>query len=786
MSVRKHMDVELGLGVDQVRNWIKARCKSVAGADWVDKASFSHEYGMVGSWLSQTREMLNIIQAGEAPNRHFFDLSEHLVKVKVDGTFLEGKDYLLVANSVRALVEWIQFLHQVDYAEYLTKLVRHLSVDAEVCDRIEAAIDENGEVRDSASPELAAIRKKIGQAERAARSTLSRILKKSISDEHSSEESQVTFRDGRLVIPVRAEYKRTIPGLVHDESATGQTVYLEPSEALELNNEVRELKNRERREVIRILTSLADGLRGQYEALEKGSGVLAKLDFIHAKATWARDFDAIVPKVEKSPVIRISQGVHPVLWYNHQQSGKSVVPLDLELDAKQRMLVISGPNAGGKSVALKTVGLLQYLIQCGFPVPVGENSSFGLFNNILLDIGDTQSLEDDLSTYSAHLTSMKHFLQQAGRKSLILIDEFGKGTEPQFGGAIAESILSQLSNQKCFGVITTHYQNLKDLADKTGEMVNGAMKFDIDRLEPIYQLEIGKPGSSFAFEIASKIGLPDKVVSDAKAKMGAGQVDFDQSLNKLEKEKQRYEKLNDRLERDQKQAQQVKRDYEELKDMVEFERKKIIREAKDEAQCLLKGANKDIEKTIREIRESGAEKKKTQKARAQLSQREKQMNQPQVLPKKKSDAFAAGDQVRMDDQEGVGEIIRIKGSEAEVQFGLMKSFVKVNRLTKVSATKKANQKKRSGGYNRLQSVMDFSHELTLIGMRAEEALPKLDSFVDQAIMTGANEVRIVHGKGHGILRDLVRNHLSHHPHIVSISDDHVDRGGSGISILRFR
>lgn len=780
-----HMEVQLG--VAQVREWIKLRCKSEEGATWVDKMAFSSDYEQIRRRLVQTAEMLRILSSGEAPNRHFFDLRPLIVRIKVPGTFLEGEEYLSVAHSLRALDEWVSFLNRKheDYPELAT-LCRQVQLDATAANGIDRCIDDQGVVRDSASPELAAIRKRLGEVERSARAALQRILKKSISDDFSTDESQVTLRDGRLVIPVKAEYKRNIGGLVHDESATGQTVYIEPAEALELNNEVRELKNRERREVIRILTALADELRKQYPDLERGSDFLGKADFIHAKAAWAREFGALVPHFQPSAGLDIKGGVHPLLRHAHQKNNKPVVPLTIWLDPQQRMVVVSGPNAGGKSVVLKTVGLLQYLIQCGIPVPVNEASTFGIFSEILLDIGDTQSIEDDLSTYSAHLSAMKTFVQRANKKSLILIDEFGKGTEPQFGGAIAEAILELLSKAGSYGIITTHYQNLKDLASSTTGMINGAMKYDLNRLESMFQLELGKPGSSFAFEIATKIGLPRDVIASAKEKVGKDQVDFDKSLNNLQREKQKYDKLVAKMAKEQADLAKIKKDYEELRDMLDEERKEIVRNAKQEAKRIIADANKEVERAIREIKESQADKLKTQLARQRLEEQSAQLKVPDKVIKKKKAGMDVGDQVRMTGHDGVGEIVRIKDKEAEVQFGLLKSFVKLDRLEKVSGPRTEQPTKRSTGYNRLNSLLDFSHELTIRGMRAEEALPALDTFVDQAILLGVNEVRVLHGKGHGILRDLVRTHFRGHPHVMKIEDGHADRGGSGISIVTLK
>lgn len=783
---RPQSNIEELLGVDQIRSWIATKCKSEQGANLVHKAKFSSEFNHIQLWLKQTAEMMRMISANEIPNQHFYDIENYLIKVKVDGTYLEGEEYLRMAHSICSINEWLSFFRKDESYTELASLGSKLNIEVELAGTIEKSIDENGSVRDSASTELAKIRKRLTQVERSARSALSHILKNSIEQEFSSHDSKVTLRDGRLVIPVKAEFKRSLSGLVHDESATGQTVYMEPAEALELNNEVRELKNKERREVIRVLISLADELRLNYEDIKHGSRFITRLDFIHAKASWAIDFDAVAPSIQKNPIMVLTQAIHPILWKTHKTNGKPVVPLDIVVNSEQRMIVVSGPNAGGKSVVLKTVGLLQYLIQCGIPVPVQENSTFGVFNEILLDIGDTQSIEDDLSTYSAHLSAMKSFVQRSNKRSLVLIDEFGKGTEPQFGGAIAESILENLHKSGCFGVVTTHYQNLKDLADKSLGMVNAAMKYDVGKLEPLFLLEVGQPGSSFAFEIAGKIGLPSEILKSAQGKMGRGHVDFDKSLTSLEKEKQKYTKLSTRLEREEKLVAQLKKDYEELRGLLDKEKKAVLKEAKGEAKRIVDGANKQIEKTIRDIKEHQADKRKTKLARKELDNFKRTIADSPKVKTSKSSKMVVGDFVKLDGHDEVGEILDIKKADVQVQFGLLKSFVKIDRLQKVRGHKKDSRSSSDRGVNLFQKQTEYSHDLVIQGMRAEEALPKIDTFIDESIMLGVNQVKVIHGKGHGILRDLLRNHLSDHPGIGHIEDEHADRGGSGISIVTFK
>jgi DNA mismatch repair protein MutS2 len=452
-----------------------------------------------------------------------------------------------------------------------------------------------------------------------------------------------------------------------------------------------------------------------------------------------------------------------------------------------RVLVISGPNAGGKSVALKTIGLLQYMLQCGFLVPVDEHSEFGVFNGMLLDIGDTQSLENDLSTYSSHLTAMKYFNEIADRNTLVMIDEFGTGTEPQFGGAIAESILTQLNRKKTFGVITTHYQNLKKFAENNHGVVNGAMRYDLGNLEPLFELEIGKPGSSFAFEIARKIGLPQGIIDDAKSMVGTSQVEYEHLLTDLEKEKAKYQKLNKKLDKEEKDALELRTDYEQLRSMVDSERKEILRKAKEEAKFIIIRANKDIENTIREIKESQADKKRTAEARKILeSKKADTKTKPQALiPNLPS--IKIGDLVTLENQETIGEIMNIKGKQAQVRFGNLISFIELHRLTKSKGQlTKSSPSKKMGGFNIIDKMSRFSGEIDIRGMRADEALTIVDSYVDDALMLGTDSVRLLHGKGHGILKDVLRNHLKSHPNIATLNDEHIDYGGAGITVVTFK
>lgn len=788
-------DIEENLGFNEVRELLRSFCQSTRGESFAVKCKPSDNAGLVGRWHEQTKEMLKLlIDDRSKVELQFPDIDEYLVKVKVPGSWLEPGDFHDLKIGVTTLSSWTMFFvaNSENYPE-LSTLARGVHIDPTLSDSINKTIDEKGEVRDSASTTLVEIRARITKSERAVRSAIQKVLKKAKADQFTDDDSTLTVRDGRLVIPLKAEFKKRIPGFIHDESATGQTVFIEPGEVLDLNNEVRELKYAEKREVIRILISLSDLVRDNLEALTKGTGLLEKLDFIYAKTKLADHINAIVPPFENKNKFSWVNAVHPLLYLSHKDSGKKVVPLTISLGLEHRILIISGPNAGGKSVALKTVGLIQFMFQCGLPVPVNEESRFGIFSQLFLDIGDAQSIEDDLSTYSSHLTSMKHFLKFSNKKTLLLIDEFGKGTEPQFGGAIAESALSELNGKKASGIVTTHYQNLKNMGEKVDGIVNGAMKYDLDALEPMFELEVGKPGSSFAFEIAGKIGLPKEIIKHAKAKIGKSQVAYDQLLTQLEKEKAKFEKLSSKMDRDKTDLVKVRGDYEDLRKMLETERKQILKDAKQEANRIIENANKDVERVIREIQETKASKENVKKMRKELEDKkaklDKELKVESRKPKIASNKLQAKDLVKMIGQDTVGVIQKIKGKQAEVLFGSIKSIVSVDKLEKAVGNleqQKHQSKVKKFGIDISGKMASFNHELSLRGMRADEALGKIESFIDEALLLGIDEVKIIHGKGHGVLREIVRNYTKDHPGIESVTDEHADRGGDGISILKFK
>lgn len=780
-------DIEAKLGFEQIRSILAGFCHSKRGEALALKAKPSDKFDLVTQWLNQVQEMLVLKSNSDGKVVFEFpDIDEFLVAIKVPGSFLDAADFHQLKRGVITLDSWLRFFSgQGQKYPELSNLSARIELVGDLASSIDHAIDDRGEVKDSASPTLLEIRTKIAKSEQAVRSAIQKVLKKAKSEDYTEEDSTLTIRDGRLVIPIKAEHKRRIPGFIHDESSTGQTVYLEPGEVLELNNQVQEYKYAEKREVIRILIALSDEVRVNLPALTKGAGLLEKLDFIHAKSLLCKKIEGCVPLLINSTSFQLVNARHPLLLLSHKENGKPVVPLSLTLNGEHRILIISGPNAGGKSVALKTVGLLQYMVQAGLPVPVSEESRMGIFSSVFLDIGDTQSIEDDLSTYSAHLTSMNYFLQHTNKKTLFLIDEFGKGTEPQFGGAIAASVLQELNDKKAFGLITTHYQNLKKMGDETAGLVNAAMKYDLDALEPLFELEVGKPGSSFAFEIASKIGLPDEIIALSRKRIGASHVAYDQLLSQLEKEKGKLEKQLKRLEKDQSDLTKVRKDYEDLRSMLEKDQQRILKDAKMEASKILDQANRDVERVIREIKENKAAKQKTKEVREQLAQKKEKLSEGK---KRKLAPLKIGDSVKVEGQETVGVVQKINGKQIEVLFGSLKSIVSIDRLVKANETPQVSYQKKVKrlGIDIGNKMANFSHELSIRGMRADEAMNKIESFLDEALLVGVDEVRILHGKGHGVLREITRTISKDHPRVASIEDEHADRGGAGISIVKLK
>ncbi len=804
-------------GFNTIRRLIGDKCLSPLGQERTMEMTFSTNYEEVSVRLEQTDEFVRILHGeAEFPSNYFFDVRHSLKRIRPEGTWLDEKELFDLKRSLQTVGDIVRFFRPNEEGETLYPALAALAEGAmvfpQLVTRIDTILDKFGRVKDNASPTLAEIRREITVAMSGISRSLQSILRSAQAEGVVDKDVTPTMRDGRLMIPVTPAFKRKIKGIVHDESASGKTVFIEPEVVVEANNRVRELEASERREIIRILTEFTDTVRPLVGDILQSYEFMADIDFIRAKALFADEVKGIKPRVEPEPLVDWAQAVHPLLYLSLLRQGKEVIPLDITLTENRRILIISGPNAGGKSVCLKTVGLLQYMLQCGLLIPLHESSRTGIFSGIFIDIGDEQSIEDDLSTYSSHLTNMKYFVRHADEKTIILIDEFGGGTEPQIGGAIAEALLERFNRSRCFGVITTHYQNLKHFAEKTPGVVNGAMLYDRHLMRPLFRLSIGNPGSSFAVEIARKIGLPSDVIADASDKVGLAYIDMDKYLQDIVRDKRYWEGKRQNIRKQEKQLEEITERYEKELAEVNRQRKEILREAKEEASRILAEANAKIENTIREIKEAQAEKEQTKQARraleefkasalnekeeegridkkmAKLKQR-KERKKPKTETVTTTDVIAVGDNVRLKGQTAVGTVMELQGKQALVAFGMIKSMVKIEQIEKVSRSmmKKEIRKTTFVGSDTAEQMrekkLNFKQEIDVRGMRGDEALQAVTYFVDDAIQVGASRIRILHGTGSGILRQLIRDYLHSVPGVKSYHDEHVQLGGAGITVV---
>lgn len=790
-------NLEQKINFNKIKEILKAECTSSLGMGFVDKVSFSSDAKLVERLLDQTEEFRQILVSGETfPTSNFTNLNPYLEKAKLENSFLDAADFHEVKLSLQTIRTCVAFFQKNEevYPVLSQLLGLLIDLDLSLLKAIDAVIDEKGIVKSNASRELQLIRGQILYEEGRLRKVMERVFKEARAKGLTPEDAQMTVRSGRLVIPVAAENKRKLRGFIHDESATGQTVFMEPEEALDINNEIRDLEYMERREIIKILTQLTDRVRPAIPSLRKATNFLGLMDFIRAKAKFAQKTDSARPEITKERQVIWRNARHPLLEMALKSQGKKIVPLQVKLSGHERLLVISGPNAGGKSVTLKTVALLQYMLQCGLLIPVEPDSKSSLFDNFFIDIGDEQNLENDLSTYSSHLMSMKHFSNFADRKTILFIDEFGTGTEPQFGGAIAESILLAINKLGAYGVLTTHYGNLKQIASKNQGLVNGAMRYDVEKLEPLYQLEIGKPGSSFALEIASKIGISRDILAYAKSQIGEDRVRYDRLLTQLENEKNQYSELLAEVNSKDRLLKTRLQEYKELKETLETTKKKYIQEAKEEAKSLLDQTNKKIESTIRQIKEGKAEKESTKQVRQELEAFKEKVKPEKVKVKAPSimvlsGEIKVGDWVRLKDNGAIGEVLQLKSKEVEISIGELKSNVKLSRLERISQGEVKKEKKAissRGNFNTNEKMMDYSMNLDLRGKRGEEILSLIQTFIDEGYMLGIKDLRIIHGKGNGILRDLTRNFLKDMSQVRHIEDEHADRGGAGVTLVALK
>lgn len=838
------------IGFNEIRTLLRERCLSSLGKEEVDKITFMDNVKAINTQLSRVREFRRLQEEEENfPLNYFFDVRQSVARLRLEGTHMEEDELFDLRRSLGTVNDIVTYLNRTDEDAAvaatddgwrkdpvypypaLHELAEGVVTFPQILQRIDQILDKFGKIRDTASPELLNIRRELAKVEGSISRTLYSILRSAQSEGLIEKDVTPAMRDGRLVIPVVPTMKRKIKGIVHDESASGKTLFIEPTEVVEANNRVRELEAEERREVIRILTEMAKVIRPHVPQILDSYKLLAQVDMLRAKTELAKLIDGIEPEVGKYPHIDWIGATHPLLRLSLQKQGKKVVPLEITLTRNKRMLIISGPNAGGKSVCLKTVGLVQYMLQCGLSVPMSERSQTGIFQNILIDIGDEQSIEDDLSTYSSHLTNMKNMIKSANDRTLILIDEFGTGTEPQIGGAIAEAVLKQFCIKRAYGVITTHYQNLKHFADSHEGVVNGAMLYDRHQMQALFQLQIGQPGSSFAIEIARKIGLPEQVIHDASEIVGSDYIQSDKYLQDIVRDKRYWESKRQTIHQREKQMEQTIAKYEsEISDLAKS-RKEVLAKAKERAEELFKESNKKIENVIREIREKQAEKEETKKLRDSLrdfkegiSDMDKQAEDDKIARKmaqilrrkenkknrKKGDPSSSGqdkdntsaatplstvsaplkegDTVRIKGTTSVGKIESIQGKNATVIFGDLRSTTSLKKLEHATAPKREEPRPFMTVGRQTRETIDekklnFKQDLDVRGMRGDEALNAVMYFIDDATLVGMSRVRILHGTGTGILRQLIRQYLATVPAVTSYKDEHVQFGGAGITVV---
>lgn len=869
---------EKKIGFTEIRTLLKGRCISTLGTEWIDRQlHFMPSYDEVCQALSEADEFKRFINDldNEIENE-FFDVREALLRARPERTCLEELDLFNLKRSIYTVLSYVEAFRRTaenngdtdclnedkedndadgEVSESdnrknefvfpaLARMCDGIAVFPQIIKRIDAILNKYGKIKDTASPELLSIRHQIEVTVRSISHSLRSIINEAQVSGLIDRDVAPTLRDGRLVIPVAPALKRKIKGIVHDESATGKTVFIEPAAVVDANNKIRELRAAERREVIRILQEITAFIRPSITDILQSLHFLAHVDYLRAVTQFSETYSAVIPNIADGPQIDWVQARHPLLQQSLARHGEKMVPLDVTLRPGQRILLISGPNAGGKSVCLKTVGLLQYMLQCGIPVPVDERSNPGVFNDIFIDIGDEQSLEDDLSTYSSHLLNMKQMMRSAGPRSLLLIDEFGGGTEPQIGGALAEAILKRFVENSTYGIITTHYQNLKHFAESAESVVNGAMLYDRAKMQPLFVLQVGNPGSSFAVEIARKIGIPEEIIQYAANIVGQDYVMSDKYLQDIVRDKMYWETKRRNVRVREKQLEETIARYEREMQEFQHERRSVLAQAKADAKQLLDESNARIENTIRSIKEAQAEKERTRQVRAELADFKQQLehdsdendriarkiakiqrrqkrkeeggmsarqrnasnqaaaaaalrgavgNASKAGGSKSIEGFAPSDFVRIKGQTTVGRIESISGSSAKVLFGMMFTQVPLKRLehaekpqtdepTMGKVSTFVSKETRDAMY---EKKLHFRPEIDIRGMHVDEALTAVSYFIDDAIQLEQARTRILHGTGTGALRELVRNYLRTVAGVRALHDEHVQFGGAGITVVEF-
>ena len=828
--------MEEKLGFTAIRTLLRGNCLCQLGWERVGDMTFMTDAAEINRQLSAVREFRRLKEeAEELPLEFFFDVRQGVARLKLKGTHMEEQELFELMRCLQTIIDFRECLNdnqnqnqndndnennsQLSTTPYPTlwELAKDVQAYPNIARRISQILDKYGHIKDSASSALFHIRGELKKAAGSVSQTLNSILRKAQQDGLIEKDVTPAMRDGRLVIPIPPSMKRKISGIVHDESATGKTLFLEPTAVVEANNRVRELEAEEKREIIKILSEVSDEIRPDVDGILESMKFLGEIDFIQAKTQLAQEFNAIEPEVLSHPHIDWVQACHPLLRNSLRRQNKDIVPLDITLTGNDerdaihpKILIISGPNAGGKSVCLKTVGLLQYMVQCGLSVPMKENSTMGVFDTIMIDIGDEQSIEDDLSTYSSHLLNMKRMIKASNNKTLLLIDEFGTGTEPQIGGAIAEAVLKQFWERKAWGVITTHYQNLKHFAEDHPGVINGAMLYDRHQMKALFQLQIGRPGSSFAIEIARKTGLPEEVINDAAEIVGQDYIQSDKYLQDIVRDKRYWEQKRQTVHQREKDVEKTISRYETNIEEIDKERKAILRRAKEQAEEMLKEANRRIENTIREIREAAAEKERTRQLREELNDFRSEVKEidttekdaaiekkmQQILARRERKEKRKAEKAAAGQQQVKGQKSKVEGQKPETLSPieqLLKKFnegdtsfdVKVTQKSNIGAMMDAERNKKSSMTRNVidEHTRNFRHEIDVRGLRGDEALMEVQRFVDDAIIIGVNQVRILHGKGNGILRSLIRDYLNALPNVIGCRDEHVQLGGAGITVV---
>ena len=838
---------ESKIGFNDIKALLSGFCQSELGRERVAELHMLTEAATIRLRLQESQELKKILEETvELPEMAFYDLRPSIQRIRLEGAHIDEDDLGRLKKSLDTLHSWLKIIRATadNAEEYNYPALNQLSMGVftfiAVAGAIDKTLDKYGKIKDEASPELARIRHELRASEGSVNRTLHSILRTVKDEGLVAQDVTPTFREGRLVIPVSPTLKKRLRGIVHDESATGKTVFIEPQEVVEANNRIRELEAEEKREIIQILKHITMLIRPNTKELLRAFSFLADLEFVRARVSFAKHIGGVCPNVAPYPIIDWTLAQHPLLKLSLEKQGKKVVPLEIKLDRKQHILIISGPNAGGKSVCLKTVGLIQYMLQCGLPVPVGENSKMGIFNKLAIDIGDEQSIEDDLSTYSSHLLNMKNMMKMADSSTLLLIDEFGGGTEPTIGGAMAEAILMRYTQKSAFAVITTHYQNLKHFADAHDGVVNGAMLYDRHQMQALFQLQIGNPGSSFAIEIARKIGIPEEVIIDATNLVGKDYVNADKYLLDIVRDKRYWEGKRQTIHSQEKQMEQTIQRYEREIEELKHKRKEIIQGARRQAEEIIQNSNAVVENTIREIREAQADKERTREIRSELNEFREQLDQAtrsehdemierkmrQIQERKKRQdnrrrekaekaaqeaqrpalgtllsalgakpkndgVFAVGMPVKIIGTTAIGTVEKIDGKKITVQFGMVRSVMDAKKLVPAKPEKKQERQSfqvatyvsRDTQDKIRETHLNFHPEIDIRGMRGDEALDTITHYMDDAILVGASRIRILHGTGNGILRQLIRQYLRSVPQVKSARDEDVRFGGAGITVV---